>query len=134
MFEGWRPKERQLDPGAIDWAATKPDNFDFHFRQTPGPRNALGQLKFVFPNPFDVYMHDTPARDLFKKSSREFSHGCIRVELPLDLAEYVLRGDSAWTREKLVAAIVGGKEPHGPASSPLARLHSLCHCVGGPQR
>jgi murein L,D-transpeptidase YcbB/YkuD len=110
VFEGWRPEEKELDPGAIDWAAITPADFKFHFRQTPGPRNALGQLKFVFPNQFDVYMHDTPARDLFKKPSREFSHGCIRIERPLDLAEHVLRGDSAWTRDKLTAAIESSKE------------------------
>jgi L,D-transpeptidase YcbB len=110
VFGGWKPEEKELDPGAIDWASTKPADFKFHFRQKPGPRNALGQLKFVFPNQFNVYMHDTPARDLFKQLSREFSHGCIRIERPLDLAEYGLRGDSAWTPDKLVAAIASGKE------------------------
>jgi murein L,D-transpeptidase YcbB/YkuD len=119
VFEGWKPEEKELDPVTVDWAATKPADFKFHFRQTPGPRNALGQLKFVFPNQFDIYMHDTPARDLFKKSSREFSHGCIRIEHPLDLAEHVLRGDSAWTREKLVAAIATGKERTVPLPRPL---------------
>lgn len=119
VFEGWKPEERELDPGAIDWAATKPADFKFRFRQKPGLRNALGQLKFVFPNRFDVYMHDTPARDLFKKLSREFSHGCIRIERPLDLAEYVLRGDSAWTHDKLVAAIANGKERTVPLPRPL---------------
>jgi len=119
VFKGWKPEEKELDPGTVDWAATKPADFKFHFRQTPGPRNALGQLKFVFPNQFDVYMHDTPARDLFKKSSREFSHGCIRIERPLDLAEHVLRGDSAWTRDKLAAAIASGKELTVPLPRPL---------------
>jgi L,D-transpeptidase YcbB len=70
VFEGWRPEERELDPGAIDWAATNPADFKYHFRQTPGPRNALGQLKFVFPNPFDVYMHDTPPRAVSSRSRR----------------------------------------------------------------
>ena len=110
VFEGWKPEEKEVDPGAIAWASTKPTNFKFHLRQEPGPRNALGQVKFVFPNRFDVYMHDTPARDLFKKPSREFSHGCIRIERPLDLAEYALRGDSTWTHDKLVAAIGSGQE------------------------
>jgi murein L,D-transpeptidase YcbB/YkuD len=119
VFEGWKPEEKELDPSAIDWAGTKPAGFKLHFRQTPGPRNALGQLKFVFPNQFDVYMHDTPARDLFKRPSREFSHGCIRIERPLDLAEYVLRGDSAWSRNKLVAAIASGKELTVPLPRPL---------------
>ena len=119
VFEGWKPEEKELDPGAIDWSSTKAADFKFHFRQEPGPRNALGQLKFVFPNRFDVYMHDTPARDLFKKPSREFSHGCIRIERPLDLAEYALRGDFAWTHDKLVAAIASGKERTVPLPRPL---------------
>ena len=119
VFEGWKPEEKELDPGAIDWASTKPTNFKFHFRQEPGPHNALGQLKFVFPNRFNVYMHDTPARDLFKKPSREFSHGCIRIERPLDLAEYALRGDSTWTHDKLVTAIASGKECLVPLPRPL---------------
>lgn len=119
VFEGWKPEDKELDASAIDWASTKPAGFKFHFRQAPGPRNALGQLKFVFPNRFDVYMHDTPARDLFKKPSREFSHGCIRIERPLDLAEYALRGDSAWTHDKLDAAIASGKQRTVPLPRPL---------------
>lgn len=119
VFAGWKPEEKELDPGAIDWSAITPADFKLHFRQTPGPRNALGQLKFVFPNQFDVYMHDTPARDLFKKPSREFSHGCIRIERPLDLAEHALRGDSAWTRDRLAAAIASGKELTVPLPRPL---------------
>jgi murein L,D-transpeptidase YcbB/YkuD len=70
--------------------------------------NALGQIKFVFPNKFDVYLHDTPAKELFKKAVRDFSSGCIRVERPLDLAEYLLQGDSEWDRSKLEVALRSG--------------------------
>lgn len=72
-------------------------------RQRPGPDNALGRVKFMFPNRFNVYLHDTPARELFDRSSRSFSHGCIRVAKPLELAERLLR-DQGWTTEEIEEA------------------------------
>ena len=80
----------------------------FKFRQDPGPENALGRIKFMFPNKFDVYMHDTPERWLFARAVRDFSSGCIRVEKPVDLAEYVLRDDPEWNRERILEAIDDG--------------------------
>lgn len=74
-------------------------------RQRPGPRNALGQVKFIFPNRYDVYMHDTPAQSLFKQSRRDFSHGCIRVEKPEALAEFALKRQAGWNREKIKKAM-----------------------------
>lgn len=79
-------------------------------RQRPGPRNALGLAKFVFPNRYNVYLHGTPAPSLFAHPRRDFSHGCIRVEDPVALAEWLLRDDPAWTRERIVAAM-NGSEP-----------------------
>jgi murein L,D-transpeptidase YcbB/YkuD len=76
-------------------------------RQAPGPGNALGLVKFVFPNPYDVYMHGTPAVSLFSRSRRDFSHGCIRVEKPEDLAEWVLRDEPGWQRERIGRAMKG---------------------------
>lgn len=76
-------------------------------RQRPGPANALGLIKFMFPNQNDVYMHDTPATQLFSRSRRDFSHGCIRVEDPARLAEWVVGHDPAWTRDRIVAAMNG---------------------------
>ena len=76
-------------------------------RQRPGPQNSLGLVKFVFPNDANVYMHGTPAPALFARARRDFSHGCIRVSDPVGLAEWVLRGDPAWTRERIVAAMNG---------------------------
>lgn len=72
-------------------------------RQRPGPGNALGRVKFMFPNRFNVYLHDTPARDLFERTSRTFSHGCIRLEKPLELARLLL-DDQGWTREEIEQA------------------------------
>jgi murein L,D-transpeptidase YcbB/YkuD len=76
-------------------------------RQRPGPENALGLVKFMFPNRNDVYMHDTPARVLFGRARRDLSHGCIRVQDPVALANWVLGSDRTWTRERIVAAMNG---------------------------
>lgn len=76
----------------------------FVVRQEPGPKNPLGGVKFLFPNRHQVYLHDTPSRSLFAKPVRAFSHGCIRLERPLDLAEHILRGVRPWSRERIQAA------------------------------
>jgi L,D-transpeptidase YcbB len=76
-------------------------------RQRPGPRNSLGLVKFVFPNEHEVYLHGTPAQALFARSRRDFSHGCIRVEDPVALAQFVLRDQAAWTPDAIRAAMDG---------------------------
>jgi L,D-transpeptidase YcbB len=78
-------------------------------RQKPGPNNALGSAKFIFPNSYNVYMHDTPATEFFSKSRRDFSHGCIRLERPADLAAWVLRDNPGWTPARIHAAMNGDK-------------------------
>ena len=78
-------------------------------RQRPGARNALGLVKFVFPNDANVYMHDTPAHELFSKARRDFSHGCVRVEDPVSLAEWVLAGHPDWTRDRILSAMSGSE-------------------------
>jgi len=83
-------------------------------RQRPGPKNALGRVKFVFPNRFDVYLHDTPAPSLFTRTVRTFSHGCIRIEKPFDLAVWALKDDPRWTPEAIRAGIDAGKERKVP--------------------
>ena len=82
---------------------------DLDVRQKPGSANALGFVKFVFPNSYDVYLHGTPEHQLFGRSRRDFSHGCIRVEDPVALAQWVLR-DPTWTREKILAAMKNEKK------------------------
>jgi murein L,D-transpeptidase YcbB/YkuD len=79
-------------------------------RQKPGPTNSLGRVKFMFPNPHGVYLHDTPSKTLFNTAVRTFSHGCIRIEKPIDLAEYLLRADPEWTREAILTAFERPKE------------------------
>jgi murein L,D-transpeptidase YcbB/YkuD len=76
-------------------------------RQKPGPNNSLGLVKFMLPNPYNVYLHSTPAQALFGESRRDFSHGCVRVSDPVALAQYVLRDSPEWTRERIVAAMNG---------------------------
>jgi murein L,D-transpeptidase YcbB/YkuD len=82
------------------------------FRQRPGSRNALGNVKFLFPNEHNVYLHDTPADSLFGRPTRAFSHGCMRVEEPEKLAAYVLQGYPEWTPETMNAAMHSGVEKH----------------------
>ncbi|MFZ0389445.1 MAG: L,D-transpeptidase family protein [Calditrichia bacterium] len=108
-----------LDPENINWKSLTVKNFPYYLRQEPGPQNALGRIKFMFPNKFEVYLHDTPSRDLFAKTRRDFSSGCIRLQQPLDLAEYVLKGDSRWTREAIQKTIDSGKEQTVPLPEPL---------------
>lgn len=79
-------------------------------RQKPGPKNSLGQVKFLFPNSYNIYLHDTPSKTLFNESSRAFSHGCIRVEQPAKLAQFLLRNEKGWDEEKIAAAMNSGKE------------------------
>jgi murein L,D-transpeptidase YcbB/YkuD len=76
-------------------------------RQKPGPKNSLGLVKFVFPNSYNVYMHDTPASEFFAKSRRDFSHGCIRLEHPAELAAWVLRNNPGWNMERIRVAMSG---------------------------
>ena len=93
-----------FDPTTIDWSDTSA-TAKLRFRQRPGPDNALGQVKFIFPNHFDVYLHDTPSDTLFFRDKRALSHGCIRVENPLALAKYVLGNQPEWTESRITMAM-----------------------------
>jgi murein L,D-transpeptidase YcbB/YkuD len=86
-------------------------------RQEPGPKNALGLVKFVFPNRYGVYMHDTPERELFARARRDFSHGCIRVERPAELAAFVLGSEPGWTPEAIQEAMHGSRTVSVPVTS-----------------
>jgi len=110
VFQGWGADTREIDPNTVDWSTVTGKNFNYRFRQDPGPVNALGHVKFMLPNKFDVYLHDTTSRELFEKTARAFSSGCIRIEKPIELAEYVLRGDPKWNREAILTAIDRGAE------------------------
>jgi murein L,D-transpeptidase YcbB/YkuD len=101
VLDGWGPDARTVDPSTIDWGRLSADNFPYRLRQRPGPANALGRVKFMFPNRHNVYLHDTPARSLFGRTERGFSSGCIRVERPVDLATYLLRDNEGWTEARV---------------------------------
>ena len=91
-------------------------------RQTPGPKNSLGLVKFIFPNNYNVYMHDTPEQVFFSKSRRDFSHGCIRLEKPADLAVWVLRNNPGWDMERVRAAMNGGTTQQVNLAHPIPVL------------
>lgn len=88
-------------------------------RQLPGPDNPLGQVKFMFPNEYDVYLHDTPADHLFSRAERDFSHGCIRLERPVQLAEYLLKDDPDWRGGRIREAIVSGEQKSVKLPAPI---------------
>jgi L,D-transpeptidase YcbB len=98
-------------------------------RQRPGPKNALGFVKFMFPNDFNIYLHDTPNHELFKKDVRAFSHGCIRVEKPAELAEWVL----GWSRDRVEAAMHGSDnhEVNLPSKIPVYIVYFTTYVDGG---
>ena len=104
------PQNKEIDPETIDWSGITATTLPYRFCQKPGPLNPLGRIKFMLPNQFEVYLHDTPSKRLFSETVRTFSHGCTRIEKPLELAEYLMRGDPDWTRKKLEAAIDKGTE------------------------
>jgi len=97
-----------IDPDSINWQSVDIRAFDF--TQPPGPRNVLGIVKFRFPNKHDVYMHDTPERNLFGGTVRAFSHGCMRVQNPIRLAEVVLAYDKGWSADKVQEYVRHGGE------------------------
>lgn len=111
--------DRVIDPRSVDWSRYSRTNFPFQLRQRPGSGNALGRVKFMFPNRFNVYLHDTPARTLFAKAERAFSHGCIRLARPLDLAEQVLAGEPGWDRKKIDAVVASQERTVVTLSQPI---------------
>ena len=92
-----------IDPTTVDWSSVTRRNFGYTLVQRPGPNNALGRVKFMFPNEHAVYLHDTPSKYLFSKAERAFSHGCIRVENPYEFAELLLGPD--WNQDKIAATL-----------------------------
>lgn len=104
-------KGRVVDPGLVNWpvVASLSKNLPISFRQPPGERNALGRIKFMFPNQHAVYLHDTPLRNLFEKDYRAFSHGCVRVQNPLRFADALLVEEDGWDGARL-EQMFGGPE------------------------
>jgi len=111
LFSDWTSEAREISPLSIDWQQISPKQMgQLKLRQEPGKKNALGSIKFVFPNTYNVYMHDTPAKALFQHSSRAFSHGCIRLEKPVKLADFIMSDfENDWSMERLHEIIDTGK-------------------------
>ncbi len=102
---------QEVDPGSVDWSQYSRNNFPFQLRQDPGDYNSLGRVKFMFPNEHAIYLHDTPSKSLFNRTSRDFSSGCVRIENPEELAEYFL-GEAGWNQSKIKSAFRQSKESH----------------------
>jgi murein L,D-transpeptidase YcbB/YkuD len=94
-----------INQASIDWSQYTGGNFPYQLRQEPGPDNALGRIKFIFPNSHFVFLHDTPSKSLFDKTERAFSSGCIRVDNPVKLAELLLNDPTNWSQDKIMEAI-----------------------------
>ncbi len=109
VFENWRRNAGLLDTDEVDWTSMQPKDLGYKLRQRPGPTNALGQLKFMLPNEFDIYLHDTPNQTHFAESQRSFSNGCVRVADPEGLANAILQGQSGWTLDQIQGAIASGE-------------------------
>ena len=109
---------KSVDPGRIPWNSYSNSNFPVRLRQDPGPKNALGRVKFMFPNKFNIYIHDTPSKSKFQEASRYFSHGCIRVEDPFKMAEAVL-GLQGMSRSEIEGISASGKRTVVKLETPI---------------
>jgi L,D-transpeptidase YcbB len=121
LFSDRTSEAKEINPLSINWSQISPNKMSqFVLRQDPGKWNALGSIKFIFPNNFNVYMHDTPSQNYFKHSSRAFSHGCIRLGSPIKLADFLLNGaDKNWPSERLNELIKTGKRTIIQLPTPL---------------
>jgi murein L,D-transpeptidase YcbB/YkuD len=107
-----------VDPATIDWSLYPETQFPYMIRQQPGPQNALGRIKFMFPNKHAVYLHDTPSQALFERSKRAFSSGCIRVQYPFEFATLLL-DDPDWDRQRLEEVVASKETVKLPLRDPV---------------
>jgi murein L,D-transpeptidase YcbB/YkuD len=113
---------QRVDPSTIDWKAATPGAFPYTLRQAPGPDNALGRVKFMFPNEHSIFLHDTPSRNLFARDDRAFSSGCIRVDRPLELAAVLLDGQAGWNSERITREVASKRSSTVTLEQPLPVL------------
>lgn len=109
LYAGWGEDRRVVDPATVDWSKVSATHFPWLLVQAPGPDNALGRVKFMFPNRYDVYLHDTPSQELFGQIERAFSSGCIRVRNAMQLANRLLAREDDFTAGRIAAIVAGGK-------------------------
>src|SRR5688572_3784148 len=110
IIKGDRKNFQRISASSIDWSSVTQQNFKYLIRQKPGPKNSLGLVKFLFPNEYNVYLHDTPFDKLFNQEQRGFSHGCVRLERPAALAEYLLKGQPEWSPSAIQDAMNSKEE------------------------
>ena len=108
-FRLFDARSLEVDAAEVDWEKIKGDYLPYILRQDAGSRNALGRVKFLFPNGEDIYLHDTPSRKLFQRASRALSHGCVRVEKADELAIRLLRSGARWSKSDYEQALRSGK-------------------------
>lgn len=121
VYPDWEsiPDDR-IDPSTIDWETIDEENFSFVLRRGPGPGNPLGRVKFMFPNHFNIYLHDTPSDHLFARADRGFSHGCVRVSKPAELATRLLDGKEEWNRSRVLEAMASDQNQTVQLASPMS--------------
>lgn len=112
VVKGSGAKATPVNPTSIDWANLTEKTWKYTLRRRPGPKNDLGDVKFLFPNSQDIYLHDTPHDELFNQTKRGFSHGCVRVARPIELAEYLLRNTPGWDRTNIENTIAQRQEKY----------------------
>ena len=134
LVQGWGPDERIIDPKESAWSKEEIRSGVYRLRQRPGSDNSLGLVKFMFPNKFNVYLHDTPAKALFDEPSRGYSHGCIRVERPIELAEYMLHDDPRWTPTDILRVLETGVEKNGILAQTHSGVRAVLDGLGGRRR
>ncbi len=117
--QGMHIVEGEEYPEYVDWSSYGQRNFPYTIRQAAGPRNPLGRIKFNMPNSDDIYLHDTNNRGLFSRADRALSHGCVRLQQPMDLALFVLRNQPRWTQDTLNKAIETGTTQSLIVQSPV---------------
>ena len=109
-----------VDPAKLNWSKFSQSNFPYTVVQQPGVQNALGQVKFMFPNSYAIYLHDTPSKALFSKSSRAFSAGCVRVKNPFELARILFDDEKSWNAEAIQKVVDAGERKRVSLSAPVA--------------
>lgn len=109
----------EINDQYVDWSAAREEGIEYHFRQDPGEKNSLGLVKFEFPNPYDVYLHDTPAKNLFSEDVRDFSHGCVRLENPFALVAYLMKDNPKWDDERLGNLLAENKPSYVNVDEPI---------------
>jgi len=109
IYESQESNAMAINQDEVDWYAARVNGFPYHLRQDPGDDNSLGLVKFEFQNSADVYLHDTPAKELFNQDVRALSHGCVRLENAFSLVDYLMRDDPEWTEDRMQEILMDGK-------------------------